>query len=387
MYVGLSILEKWYRKYQHQYIEISGVVGTGTFDLIQAFIEVEQFDPREIMYLSFDQKQVIELASKQFHAYYINGMIYKYNREVNLDSLSVINPRSPSMEYQWKKSVRNKIDPKYKLIVVFDSLLMDGSMIGDLATFGLPIICIRDPMLLPSPDSYTYLRDANIILKEPHPDLIKNPINYFAHKVIMNDKLKPGNYDTVSIIPKKQMNLYNLKAVDMIIALNNNIRNGINKMYRERILKKHTSVTSIGEKLIVMNNLYAHKLVNPDEKKIKVYLTKGIVGNVTKIYKHPESTRYVYTEFSPEFYFDSFTDLMLDRYHLNGINAETRQITPDEIFYAEYAYALTPQLSRLSHWDKVTLVDANNEYDDPEFQTRLLYTGITRATHSLNIVI
>ena len=71
-YVGLSQLEKWYRKYQHQYIEISGVLGTGAFELVQAFIELEQFDPREIMYLSFDQKQVIELASKQLHSYYIN---------------------------------------------------------------------------------------------------------------------------------------------------------------------------------------------------------------------------------------------------------------------------------------------------------------------------
>lgn len=385
-YVGLSQLEKWYRKYQHQYIEISGVLGTGPFELIQAFIEAEQFDPREIMYLSFDQKQVVELASKQLHSYYINGIIYKYNRIVNFNSLSVINNRSTGMEYQWKKEVRKKIDSKYKLIIVFDSLLMNEHLIADLSTFGLPIICIRDPMLLPSPDSYNYMRDPNIELREPHPDLLRDPINYFAYKASIREVFKAGNYDTVSVIPRKQMNLYNLKSVDMVIALNDEIRDSTNNIYRRKILNKQNTITSVGEKLIVMDNLYAHKLVNQDEKRIKVYLTKGLVGHISKIYKHQESTRYVYTEFTPDFYLDTFTDLMLDRFELNHIDLVSRQSTPDEIFRAEYAYALTPQLARVNHWDKLTLISAYDDCDD-ELYARLLYTGITRARKTLNIVI
>ena len=384
-YVALSQLEKWYRKYQHQYIEISGILGTGAFELVQAFIELEQFDPREVMYLSFDQKQVVELASKQLHSYYINGIIYNYQREVNFNSLSVINNQARELEYSWKKKVRKKIDPKYKLIVVFDSLLMDASMISDLSTFGLPIICIRDPMLIPSPESYNFLRDANIELKEAHPELIKNPIKYFAYKVASGEVLKSGNYDTVSIIPKKQMNLYNFKSVDMIITLDDDIRNNTNEVYRRKILNKTSSLTSVGERLIVMDNLYAHKLINPDEKKIKIYLTKGLVGHISKIYKHQESTKYVYTEFTPDFYFDSFTDLMIDRFRLNNITAISRQQVPDEVFTCEYAYALTPQLARVNHWDKVTLISACNK--DPDIYQKLLYTGITRATRSLNIII
>lgn len=386
-YYGLSILEKWYRKYQHQFIEISGVIGTGTWDLVQTFISGVGFDPREVMYLSYNQKQVLELAAKRYHAYYINGIIYNYDKIVDFDTLPVINPNSTGLEYQWKKVVRKKLPDKYKLIVVFDSILLNSETVRDLSTFGVPVIMIRDPMLLPAPDTYTFMRDPNIILREVHQDYIRNPITYFAHKILNGERLLPGNYDTVSVVPKKQMNLYNLKSSDMNITMSDKLRQNVNTIYREKIIKHKTDVNVLNERLIVMENMYAHRLVNHDEKKIKVYLTRGTVGTLSKINRHAPSTKYVPVEFRTEFYYDSFDDLMLDRHYLNGINGASRQIVPDEIFKAEYAYALTPPLTRLSHWDKVTLIADKGEDDDPELQRRLLYTAITRAKKSLTILI
>lgn len=387
MYYGLSRLEKWYSKYQHQFIEISGVVGTGTWDLVQIFLSNEGFDPREVMYLSYDQKQVLELAAKRYHAYYINGIIYNYIRIVDFDTLPVINPSSKVMEYQWKKEVKKKLPDKYKVIVVFDSMLLNETTVKDLATFGVPVILIRDPMLLPAPDTYTFLRDANIVLREVHPEYIKNPITYFAHKALNGDRMVPGSYDTVSVIPKKQMNLYNLKSPDMNITISDALRDNINNIYRDKILKQKTVTNVPGERVIVMENMYSHRLVNSDEKKIKVYLTKGMIGTFSRINKHAVGTRYVPVEFKPEFYFEPFDDLVLDRHHLNGLDGQTRQILPDEIFKVEYAYALTSPLARLSHWDKVTLVVDSNEEHDFELQTRLLYQAITRARKSLTILI
>lgn len=110
-YVGLSKLEKWYRKYTHQFIEISGVIGTGTWELVQHFIELQGFDPREVMYLSYNQRQVVEMAAKRYHAYYINGIIYNYTRIVDFDSLVAINPHSTEFRYEWKKEVRKRLIP------------------------------------------------------------------------------------------------------------------------------------------------------------------------------------------------------------------------------------------------------------------------------------
>ena len=386
-YIGLTKLHKWYSRYNHQVIDISGVIGTGALQLVQAFISHEQLDLKEIMWLSYDQKQVLELAYKKYHAYYINRIIYNYTRYIDFDSLPVINNKSNQIDYQWKKNVRNKIDPKYKLMIVFDSELLSERTMKDLMTFGLPIILIRDPMLLPAPDSYVFLRDPNILLKDLHSDLVRNPIVYFANKVIHNEKLNYGTYDSVSIISKRQLNLYNLKSSNMIITMSSNLRESVNHIYREKVLKLKSSINVAGEKIIIMEDMYGHKLVNPDEKKIKIYLIKGTVGNIVRCNKHVASTKYVPFEFRPDFYYDIFEDLVMDRHHLNHIEMESKQLIPDESVKVEYAYALTPDLARLSHWDKVTIIVDNNDYEDPILQQKLLYTALTRARQSLNIIL
>jgi len=386
-YLGLTHLEQWYRKYNHQFIEISGVIGTGVWQIVQRFIDDFGFDPREIMYLSYDQKQVLELAAKRYHAYYLNGIIYKYHRVVNLDSLPVINPNSNEIEYTWKKEVRKKIDEKYKLIIVFDSVLMNHETLRDLGSFGLPVILIRDPALIPSPDSFTYIREPNIILNELNADLIRNPIVYFANKVLRGDRIDLGNYDTVSVVPRKQLNLYNLKSSEMVITLSDELSKTMNTIYREKVMHLKDTKNIAGERVIVMNNMYAHKLVNEDEKKIKVYLTKGTVGTISKCNKHAEITRFVPIDFKTEFYHEPFTELMMDRHYLNGVMTPSRQQKPDEYIELQYAYALSTSLSRLSHWDKVTVIADNNEEYDEETQRRLLYNAISRAKRSMTLVI
>jgi hypothetical protein len=385
-YLGLSKLEKWYRKGNHQFIDIAGVLGTGSFWLIQDFFERAGIETKEIMYLSYDQKQVLELAAKRYHTYYINGIIYKYNREVNIDSLPVVNPHSTGFEYKWKKEVRKKIDPRYRIIVVFDSSLMSEQTLKDLSTFGLPIILLRDPMLLPSSDTYTFLREPNIYLQDIHPDLYRNPIVYFSQKILNKDKIEYGNYDTVSIVHKKEMNLYNLKSTDQIITLTHDMRYYINDLYRHKIMKAKGSINTIGEKLIVMKDMYGHRLVNDNEKNIKVYLTRGIVGKLTKCNKHVETTKYVPISFQTDFYYDQFEDLVMDRHFLNRMSLPSRQIIPDEVTYFDYAYALTPSLARVNHWDKVTIIMDRDESVDDDLQMRLMYLALTRSKRSATII-
>lgn len=386
-YYALGKLERWYRKNNHQVIDISGIVGTGVWDVIQKFLDDFEFDPKEVMYLSYNQRQVVELAAQRRHAYYINGIIYKYTRIVNFDSLSVINPQSEVLDYQWKKEVRKSIKGFYKIIIVLDASLLDKNTLDDLMTFGLPIILLRDPWLIPSPNSYIASREPNITLFDPHPDLMKNPITYFSHRILHNEPLVSGNYDNVSIVPRKQMNLYNLKSSDMVLTMNSQTRWDINKLYREKIMHLKTIENVVGERVIVMNTLYGHKLVNSDEKNIKVYLTKGMIGYLSKCNKHAINTKYVPIEIKPEFYYDTFTDLYMDRHYLNGVDTPSRQQIPDEYLQLQYAYALTPDLARLSHWDKVTVIADNNQTLDSIQMQSMLYTAVTRAHERLTLII
>lgn len=386
-YYALGKLERWYRKNNHQVIDVSGVVGTGIWDIIQKFLDDFEFDPKEVMYLSYNQGQVVELAAQRHHAYYVNGVIYKYTRIVNFDSLSVINPLSESLDYQWKKYVRKSIKGFYKIIIVIDASLLDKDTLTDLMSFGLPIILLRDPWLIPSPNSYVASREPNIILNEPHPEYMKNPIVYFAHRILHNEPLHSGNYDNVSIVPRKQMNLYNFKSSDMVLTMDSQTRWDINKLYREKIMHLKTIENVTGERVIVMNTLYGHKLVNPDEKHIKVYLAKGTIGNLSKCNKHALNTKYVPIEFKPEFYYDVFSDLYMDRHYLNGVNTPSRQQIPDEYLQLQYAYALTPDLARLSHWNKVTVIANSNQSLDSIQMQSMLYTAVTRARDRLTLII
>lgn len=388
MYEGLSTLERWYRKQKHQIIDIAGVIGTGSWQMIQLFLDRNSLELTEVMYLSYDQKQVLELASRRYHAFYISNIIYNYTRYVDFNSLPVVNSQSDGViQYQWKKEVRKKINSNYRIIIVFDSVLLSETALRDLASFGLPIILLRDPILLPSSDTYTFIREPNITLRELHPELSRNPIVHFANKVLNGDRMRYGNYDTVSIVPRKQMNLYNLKSADMVLTMSDKLRDNINSIYREKILKQKTTRNIVGEKVIVMNNMYGHRLVNSDEKNIKLFLNKGMVGYLTKCNNHAIHTRYVLIEFRPEFYHEVFDDLVMDRHYLNKFTAPSKQIIPDEIIQLEYAYALTVPLARLSHWDKITIVADTDEEQDTGLQIRLLYSAIASARKSLTIIL
>lgn len=385
-YLGLHLLNKWYRKYNHQFIEIAGTVGTGIMDVINEFIEEFSLDKREIMYLSYDQKQILDLGFKGNHAYYINSVLYEYIKITDFNTIPILNSKSSGVEFEWKKKLKGKVNSSYKIMIVFDSTLLNIQTVKDLASFGLPIILIRDPMLLPSPNTYTFLRDANIELREINSAYLKNPIVYFAHKAINGETFKYGNYDNVTVIPKKQLNLYNLKTSDMNITITDELRETVNNIYRAKILRRKDIINVIGEKVLCESNLYNESLVNNNNKKIKVYLVKGTIGQLTKVNKHAINTKYVGINFRPDFYHEEFMDLVMDRHYLNNINVNSVQAVPEEPVLFSYAYALTAALSRNSYWDKVTFI-IDNKDNDIELQKRLMYTAITRARKSLNIIV
>jgi len=383
-YLALDQLKVWYRKYSKQFIEISGIVGTGTWEVVQEFIEATSLDPREVIYLSYDQKQVLELAYQGFHAYYFNA-IYRYTRITNFDSLALLNAKSPQIEYLWKKEVKDKFSSPYKLMIIFDSMLLTLQNIKDLATLSLPIILIRDPMLLPVPNSYTFLRDADIILREINPKYNDSLITYFTQKIIRGDKIDYGSYGEVAVVPRKQLNFYNLRSADMIITLSEEVSGIFNQIYREQIIKAKGSINTVGERVIVAESLYDEVLKNKDNKKVKVYLSKGLIGSLSKVIKHAVGTRYIRVDLKPDGYHESFSDLSLDRFYLNRISASSRQEIPKEILQVEYAYALSAPLARNSHWDRTTVIF--DSHTDDELETRLKYTAVTRTRKAMTLVL
>lgn len=385
-YLGFTNLQKWYRKYSKQIIELSGQIGTGVNDLVKEFINYHEFQKREIMYLSYDQKQVLELGLKGFHAYYLPSIVYEYIKIADFDSIPILNQNSKSVQYTYKKKLRKKIDSRYKMIIVYDSSLLSYDTLKDLASFGLPIILLKDPMLIPTSDSYTYFRDSDIVLHMYNDEYMKNPIIYFSRKILNGESVSFGNFDNVNILSKKQFNLYNLKTSDQIITLNEELRKSVNDIFRYKILKRKDNINVVGEKVILESSFYDECLRNKDNPKIKVFLVDGLIGYLTKVNKHVPTTKYVGINILPEFYHEEFVELFMDRHYLNRIDGNSTQLIPDDIVKLSYAYALTAARCRVSHWDKVTvIVDDSN--DDPEIVQRLVYTALSKCRTGANIII
>ena len=178
-----------------------------------------------------------------------------------------------------------------------------------------------------------------------------------------------------------------MKSVDMIITMSDELSDDVNTMYRERVLKLNPKVNHLGERVIIMNDMYRHKLVNEDENRIRVYLARGLVGNISKCNRHAPITRYIPIEFKTDFYYEPFTDLYIDRYYLNGVQTPSRQQVPDEVLNVRYAYALPVQLTRVSHWDKIMVIANDTQEYDEQLYRYMLYTAISRAHSSMTLVI
>ena len=385
-YNALNTLEYWYRKGSHQFIDMSGPIYTGTWDVLQVFLDTVGLDSREVMYLSYDQKQVHELAYNRYHCYHVYGYLYKYDRNVNIDSIPVVNSSSNKLEYTWTKRLRKKIDNRYRLIVVLDASLMNESTLWDISEYGLPVILIRDPYLLPAPDSYIYMRDPNITLEDASDAMMKNPVNVVSHSIITGQKLNVGSFSSASIIRRKDLHMYNLKSSSMNLTLSEEMRDTINTAYRSN-MKRSPQYTYTNERVYVSDSHYSEIITNSTEKHVKVYLMKGITGYLSKVYRHAAITRYVGCEFTPDFYHEPFTELYMDRDHLYHRETNSRQMIPDDVVKFEYAYALTPLQSRMNHWDDVTLImERPDEYDDT-LMRMMMYTAVTRASKTITIVV
>ena len=89
-YKALSKLSSWYDKANSQFFLLSSPYGTGGWDIIQYFLYVNDISPEEVMYLTMDQKRVMELAHDQLHAYYINCILYRYEELVDVDTIPYI---------------------------------------------------------------------------------------------------------------------------------------------------------------------------------------------------------------------------------------------------------------------------------------------------------
>lgn len=380
---AVDSLEEWYRSYNHQVIDLCGAVGTGKFEIIKEFIDRIGFKEFQVMFLSQNQSTVINLAQKQKHAYYLDGVLYNYYKKTDFSTLRLIDPTSTEIKFKWIKERNKKINKSYRLIVVFDAELCSIKKIKHLMDFKVPIILVSDPINLGDPDNYLKLHDPNILIKNVTPSNQRNPLIHFIHKVINLETIPYGNFKAVTVLKKQDTNIYNFKFSDMIIVENERSAISVNQLYRENIMKFKTRTNHIEERLILMENGHDY-IENKTESKIKFYLSKYTTGTIIRIDPHNINRKYVSITFKPDSYHEPFNDVWVDRFYLNKFTNRSIQYAYYPPLKFDYGYAIPVQYAQYGNWNDVTIIE--EPYDDWTYHSRVLYTSMTKAKKSVILI-
>ena len=385
-YNALQKLCNWYESRRRQMISISSPIGTMGWDFLQYFLDYEQIQPNEVMYLSMDQKMVMELACDQLHAYYLNRVLYSYDQMVNLDSVPFMGKNYDGhIRTTWKR-IRNKhIPEEYKLLVVLDASLLSYEMLRDLCKFDRKVLLLYDPFMISPANSYCEKSKPDISLEMVHPSMERNPFVVMAYRVLGGNPLRPGEYGGIHVIPNKSMNLSNLKSNEMNLTISKEMADRVNTLYRDKIMKGNPDVNHVGERLVVAQTLYDHAISSRIEPRLRFYFVSGMIGEISKINRHVAKTKYVPFEFTPEWSDQPFTGMSLNRNFLNHVDYPSRQIIPKSIALMDYAYALTILQARVTHWDTTTLICEG--YNESTLHNRMMYTAIVNTDKRMTIVV
>lgn len=385
-YSALPKLSRWFESRHRQMISISSPIGTMGWEFLQYFLEYQQIQPNEVMYLSMDQKMVMELACDQLHAYYLNRVLYSYDEMVDLDSVPFMGKNYDGhIRTTWKRMRNKHISEGYKLIVVLDASLLSYEMIRDICKFNRKVLLLYDPFMVSPVNSYCEKSKPDVSLEMVHPSMERNPFVVMAYKVLGGNPVRPGEYGGIHVIPSKSMNLSNLRSNEMNLTISKEMADRINVLYRDKIMKGSTDLTHVGERLIVSQTLHDHAISSRIEPRLCFYFVNGMVGEITKINRHVARTKYVPFEFTPEWGDQPFTGMSLDRNFLNHVDYPSRQIIPKSIAKMSYAYGLSILEGRVHHWDTTTLISEG--YDGSMLHNRMMYTAIANTRKRMTIVV
>lgn len=368
---------------EHLYLTNDNIVTHNT-TLVRYLIEQLGLELSDVAFTAFMGKAAMQLSRNGLPAQTIHSLIYRCEKvcEYDEDGHIVLNDKGKPKQV-FKFVLRDKLQTKPKLIIVDEASMVNKEMGEDLLSFGIPIIALGDLNQLPPVfGNPFFLKTPNYNLTQVMRQEEGDPIVYLAHKVLNDEKLKPGVYGRSCILKREDMDLFNLDKSDIVLTCTNRLRYEVNDFFRTEIKKfPRTDFPYVGEKVICRKNNWSRSLDDI------TYLTNGTTGTIEYIDKESFNGKELKIDFKPDYTQKSFKNLKIDFRQLfsNGDNdANTFGVGRDKF---EFAYAITVHLSQGSQYPKVVFMREDNMARNKEYWKKLQYTAITRAIKELTILI
>lgn len=341
-----------------QVFRLFGYAGTGKTTLAKA---IAADVGGKVAFAAFTGKAALVLQSRGCTgASTLHSLIYKLEDE---------NEGAPRFALNRDSAVKD-----VELVIVDEVSMVDEALGKDLLAFGTKVLVLGDPAQLPPVKGGGFFTAAepDVMLTEVHRQARDNPLIRLSMDVREGRPLLPGSYGGSSVVSRRDLNPDDVVDADQVLVGLNRTRHLYNG--RLRALKGYEgAVPGVGERLVCLRNNRSKGLLN------------GGIWSVAEVISADE--RVVQLHIDPE---EAGTARKRRRVSIHPFFFQGREgeLAWDVLRHFDemtYGYALTVHKAQGSQWDKVVLFDESPAFR--EDRARWLYTGLTRASQSVTVVV
>lgn len=347
----------WYKTHSKVFI-LTGAAGTGKTSIAKYIAGAIAEEDGDVLYGAFTGKAAAVLESKGCTpASTIHGLIYKarLNESTGVWSFGL----------DYESAVRNA-----KVVILDEVSMLDLALGTDFMMLAKKVIVLGDPDQLPpiNGEPFFDLTQPSFHLTEIHRQAAESPIIRLATDVRLGKKLQVGTYDDCSVIKNRSFNDQMMLEHDQTLVGRNNTRHGLNTRYR-KATNRADYLPEVGDKLITLRNNRERGYINGE-----IWVADSVV------------------------YDSDAVEMMIAR-EAGGVGIKTLTFndyfrgTEHELSWKQklqndeltYSYAITVHKFQGSQADRVLVVDESHVFR--EHANKWLYTGITRASEMVTVVI
>ncbi len=386
----------FFREPQLFSLRIGGYAGTGkTFLLSHIRKEIKNIFPHtHVAFVTFTGKASSVLENKLINngARYdtdyvgtIHGMIYY--PDVQWDPNLKVN-----VIKGWKKRDREDLD-WYNLIIIDEASMVSRKLWNDLLKYDKPIIAVGDHgQLPPIGDAFSLMANPDYTLTEIQRQAANSPIIALSKFIRENGyipfKFPHYNKEVFKLSwrqPQAQRiweNNVTYGSDLMVLAPFNVTRTHLNDFIRK---KQHFNqkIPLPGERIICLKNNHWNGIMN------------GMIGTV--MWVMPEDYGLYRITVQMDGFIDPHECLVSNKCFGQAEYPDLHQVDDTQKEYArekgfttidhfDFGYASSVHKAQGSEWDRVIFFEQRTKFWNENVYTRLLYTGVTRASKKLFVI-
>ncbi|EAQ23571.1 ATP-dependent DNA helicase [Roseovarius sp. 217] len=358
---ALDKVAHWFKheSKRKQVFRLFGYAGTGKTTLARHLTEGVDGD---VCYAAFTGKAALMMQRNGCEgASTIHQLIYEHKRRFD-----------GTFEFELNDA---SIAATAKLIVIDECSMVDAKIAKDLKSFKVPILVLGDPAQLPPIEGAGYFinEEPDVMLTEIHRQAKESPVLRLATDVREGRPLRFGTFGKSRVISSDEVDMPDFLAGDQILVGRNATRHGLNREIREELGFRSTW-PEIGDRLVCRRNNYSLGVLNGE-------LFKAVSDASEHKSDPAKISLLVRSEDFPE---EGKKRINVLKEYFTGkdVRLSTNELRSSQYF--EYGYALTVHSAQGSQWNHVVIVDESGCFR--EFETRWLYTAITRAQENVTII-